>query len=195
MWGIDVVKSFIIAIGISLALLALIVGVAFIPKEMVPEGQYRDALVEIQGYLPFERVEEKVKVQPQTLKVTKQAADGEISSKHSSYSADDIEKAKRELLAKKRQERVQGTNATKSILEQKQSPLPKKEQVGEQSHIFLIELYSGSQIYTKNLKTGDGEITYETDSGLLISLASNEVKSVQKLKLINMNIDKTAEDK
>ncbi len=186
-------KSLFFALGMSLVLLAVIVGVAFIPKDMVPEGQYRDALIAIQGYLPFERVEDRAKVQPS--KVTKQAEESETSSKHSSYSAADIEKAKRELLAKKRQERVQGTNAAKSILEQKQTPLPENEQVEEQSHIFLIELYSGSQIYTKNLKTGDGEITYETDSGLLVSLASHEIKSVQKLKLINMNIDKTVEDK
>lgn len=192
-------KSVVFAVIISLSLLALLVGIAFIPQDMVPEGQYREMLITVQGYLPFEQVvEEDPQETRQLPKVVEQSSkDSEVLPKHSSYSAEDIEKVKRELLAKKRRELAAGTQSAKSVLEPEKKPaVPEEKQVVEQSHIYLIELYSGNPIYTKNLETGDSKITYETDSGLRVSIASHEVKSVQKLKLRKETVEKNAaEDK
>lgn len=56
------------------------------------------------------------------------------------------------------------------------------DQVAEKKEIYLIELKTGGRVYTDNLKTGDGKLTYETASGLVITINSHEVLGVRTFK-------------
>jgi len=48
--------------------------------------------------------------------------------------------------------------------------------------IYRIELKTGGRVYTDNLKASDGKLTYQTPSGLEITLNSYEVMAVNKFK-------------
>jgi hypothetical protein len=166
---------------ICVSLLAAIVGIAFVPPGLLPEGQFRDTLVKVQGYLPYgshRQVEKEQVAKP----LKEPEENTETSPRHSSYSPEDIEKVKQKLLAEKRRKLAQGTEAAKSVLEL-EAEEPETAQIEEKTHIYLIELYSGGRIYTDSVSSGDGAITYTSESGLVISIASHEIKSVQKLKI------------
>lgn len=48
--------------------------------------------------------------------------------------------------------------------------------------LYRIELKTGGRIYTDNLQTGDGKLTYTTASGLVVTIESHEVIGVEKFK-------------
>lgn len=48
--------------------------------------------------------------------------------------------------------------------------------------IYLLELKSGGRVYTDNLKTSGGKMTYTTPQGLIISINGHEILSVKKFK-------------
>lgn len=56
------------------------------------------------------------------------------------------------------------------------------DQVVEKKDMYLIELKSGGKIYTDNLKTSDGTLSYATPQGLVISIKSHEVIGVRKYR-------------
>lgn len=55
-------------------------------------------------------------------------------------------------------------------------------QAPEKKDLYLIEFKSGGRVYTDNLEIGDGKLTYETDTGLVVTINSYEVTGVQKFQ-------------
>lgn len=56
------------------------------------------------------------------------------------------------------------------------NPIPPKRDM------YLLELKSGGRVYTDNLKTSDGTMTYITAQGLVITINAHEVIGVKKYK-------------
>lgn len=75
--------------------------------------------------------------------------------------------------------------AAKEVIQAKRQELSehKRPSVTSSKSEYIIELVSGVQIHTDNLKIGEDQITYTWDDGTEISISNADVQSIKPVRL------------
>lgn len=163
---------------ILVSFICLLTGiVALLRPDLFESARIIGIVEEIRLLLPIEQRENETA--HQTDPVEKRDVLSAIG--HNIYTTEDIEKAKREVMAEKRREQAYGTGGAKSTLEVGQ-PVAASE-VEERKHIYRIDLHTGGAIFTESIQQEEDSVTYQDKNGLVISIQTGEVKDVKKLRV------------
>jgi len=160
--------------------LCLLYSMVYFRPDLFPFLSYSKIYSTISEYFP-----DKKKVNNNARPITKSQpvvrSNGESSSNQDyTFSKDQVEKAKRELidLSKSKQLR-QKNNYRGTYVNSKNKPT--NEHIKAVNSLYEIELLTGGRFTTKNVKITGDEVTFVSDRGLVVTIKKQDVKTLTRL--------------
>jgi hypothetical protein len=173
---------------ICVVVVATVVTIGYLRPELVPHDQLGKVAEKAKAYFSLMKSwkDDAGKTTDRDEMGTERA-----EPEHRAFTAEDLDKAAKEVLARKKREvendKSRKAAETEEILSDSQPPPGKK-------YLYEIEFKSGGQVAAEKIRVDNGVLTYESTGGLVVSIPSHEVKTLQRI-IITLPTPEKAEEK